>query len=91
MKALLERGIGEVMEEFKNFLESSTIGLHQVFTKEMWAQAGNVVVSIALIIIYVYFFGQPSLQKFVDKGIIIIKKDQRTSDIPPPGKFRFRI
>ena len=54
----------------------------------MWAQAGNVVVSIALIVIYAYVFGQPSLQKFVDKGIIIIKKDQRTSDIPPPGKFR---
>ena len=58
---------------------------------EMWAQAGNVVVSIALIIIYAYFFGQPSFQKFMDKGIIIIKKDQRTLDIPPPGKFRFRI
>ena len=53
----------------------------------MVAQAGNVVVSIALIIIYAYFFGQPSLQKFVDKGIIIIKKDQRRSNIPPPGKF----
>ena len=52
----------------------------------MWAQAGNVVVSIALIVIYAYVFGQPSLQKFVNKGIIIIKKDQGTSDIPPPGK-----
>ena len=52
----------------------------------MWAQAGNLIVSIALIIIYAYFFGQPSLQKFVNKGIIIIKKDERTLDIPPPGK-----
>ena len=56
----------------------------------MWAQTGNLIVSIALIIIYAYFFGQPSLQKFVNKGIIIIKKDERTSDIPPPGKRYYR-
>ena len=80
-KALLQRGIGEVMEDIKNF------GL-KVFTKEVRAQAGNVAVSIILIIIYAHFFGKPSFDKYVNEGIIIIKKDQRTLEIPPPGKFR---
>ena len=54
---------------------------------EMWAQAGNVVVSIALLIIYAYWFGQPSLQKYLDNGVIVIKWEERTSNIPPPCKF----
>ena len=54
---------------------------------KMWAQAGNVVVSIALLIIYAYWFGQPSLQKYLDNGVIVIKWEERTSDIPPPCKF----
>ena len=43
---------------------------------KMWAQAGNVVVSIALIIIYAYWFGQPSLQKYLDNGVIVIKWEE---------------
>ena len=57
----------------------------------MWAQAGNVAVSIVLIIIYAYFFGQPSFNKYVKDGIIIIKNKERTSDMPPPRKFRYII
>ena len=55
----------------------------------MWSKAGNVAVSIALIIIYAYFFGQPSLQKYTNNGVIIIKKEEKTLDMPPPRKFRY--
>ena len=54
----------------------------------MWSRVGNVAVSFALIIIYAYLFGKPSFQRYVKKGIIIIKNKEKTSNIEPPGKFR---
>ena len=54
----------------------------------MWEHAGNTVFSIVLIIIYAYFFGQYSVQKYFEKGVIILIHEENTL-IPPPGtKYR---
>ena len=45
----------------------------------------NVVINIILIIIYVYFFGQHSLKRFLDKSVIITEHEEKQELIDPPG------
>ena len=45
----------------------------------------NVVINIILIIIYVYFFGQHSLKRFLDKSVIITEHEEKQDTIDPPG------
>ena len=52
---------------------------------KIWTWA-HVFVNIILLIIYFYFFGQPSLSRFTKKGVIIVKDEENTETIPPPGK-----
>ena len=49
-----------------------------------WA---HVAVHIILVIIYACFFGQYSVNRYTDKGIIIIRKEERNSSIPQPGQI----
>ena len=56
-----------------------------LFKMKIWTLA-HVFVNIILLIIYFYFFGQPSLRRFAKKGVIIIKDEEHTETIPPPGK-----
>ena len=46
----------------------------------------RVLVSIVLLIIFTYFFGEHSISKYLDKGVIIIKQQDKTSNIPAPSK-----
>ena len=65
---------------------SSSRPLHcNLFKMKIWSWA-HVFVNIILLIIYFYFFGQPSLRRFAKKGVIIIKDEENTETIPPPGK-----
>lgn len=50
----------------------------------MW---GRVVANSFLLIIYAYFFGQHSLRKYLDKGVVIVKLEEESSSISPPGEF----
>ena len=45
----------------------------------------NVVINIILIIIYVYFFGQHSVKRFLDKSVIITEHEEKQQLIDPPG------
>ena len=45
----------------------------------------NVVINIILIIIYVYFFGQHSVKRFLDKAVIITEHEEKQKLIDPPG------
>ena len=45
----------------------------------------NVVINIILIIIYVYFFGQHSLKRFLNKSVIITEHEEKQELIDPPG------
>ena len=47
-----------------------------------WA---HVAVNVILVIIYACYFGQHSILKYADKGIIIIKKDVKDATVPQPG------
>ena len=54
----------------------------------MWIYAGNTVASIVLIILYAFFFGYPSIQKYFDRGVIIIKYEEKISEAQP-GKVSY--
>ena len=45
----------------------------------------NVAVSIVLVAVYIYFFGQHSVQKFLNKSVIITENEENQDAISPPG------
>ena len=45
----------------------------------------NVGVNIVLVICFVYFFGQDSMKRYLDKGVIITEKIEKEASIAPPG------
>ena len=48
----------------------------------------NIVVNIILLIIYIYFFGQHSFNKYFEYGIIVVKYEEKSNnEISPPGWF----
>ena len=42
-------------------------------------------VNVVLLILYAYFFGQHSVEKYLKKGVTITKVDERQSQIKTPG------
>ena len=46
----------------------------------------NFVVSLALLIIYIYFFGQQSIRRYLASEVIIIEQEEKDVSIPQPGK-----
>ena len=45
----------------------------------------RIFVNIVLLIIYCYIFGQYSIRKYLDKGVITIKQQDESSNIPAPS------
>ena len=54
----------------------------------MWVIISNVVVNIILISFYAVYFGYDSIQKYLDDGVIIIKRNDKTAVISPMSKFK---
>ena len=52
----------------------------------MWAHA-NVCVSAILLIIYIFIFGQQSINKYTKKGVIIVSDEEKTDSILAPGIY----
>ena len=50
----------------------------------MWSRF---LVNLGLLAFYVYYFGAPSMKKYMEKGIIIIKTEETHSSITPPGIY----
>ena len=48
--------------------------------------AANIAVSMILFIMYVSMFGQNSIERFLEKKIIITEHEEKPSSMPPPGK-----
>ena len=46
----------------------------------------NVAVNIILLIIYIYCFGQHSVSKYLADGVIVVKYEEVSTNISPPGK-----
>ena len=51
----------------------------------------HVAVNIGLVIIFVYFFGQNSVRKYLDNAVIVSKQEETATSIPPPGKKIFSM
>ena len=47
----------------------------------------KVVINIILFILYIFFFGKYSIQKYLNKGVIIINEEENPEYIPPPGEM----
>ena len=45
----------------------------------------NIAVSMILFIMYVSMFGQNSIERFLEKKIIITEHEEKPSSMPPPG------
>ena len=45
----------------------------------------NIGVNIVLVICFVYFFGQDSIKRYLDKGVIISEKIEKQASMTPPG------
>ena len=54
----------------------------------MWARF---LVNLSLLAFYVYYFGAPSMKKYMEKGILIIKTEETHSSITPPGIYPFFV
>ena len=45
----------------------------------------NMVVSAILLVTYVYFFGQKSIRRYLEKSVIITEQEEKHAFIPQPG------
>ena len=45
------------------------------------------VISIILLLTYSYFFGQKSIQRYLERKILITEHEEKPLSIPPPGKI----
>ena len=53
--------------------------------KEKSKLIAKVGINIALFILYIFFFGKYSIQKYLNKGVIIINEEENPEYITPPG------
>ena len=47
--------------------------------------SAHICINIVLIVIYIYYFGLPSIKKYGHKGVIIVMEEDKESQIIPPG------
>ena len=47
----------------------------------------NAAVSFSLLFIYVYFFGQQSIQRYMRRSVIVIEEEEKDVLIPSPGNL----
>ena len=59
--------------------------------KEKSKLIAKVGINIALFILYIFFFGKYSIQKYLNKGVIIINEEENPEYITPPGKMLHNI
>ena len=47
--------------------------------------SSHICINIVLIVIYIHYFGLPSIKKYVHKGVIIVMEEDKEYQIIPPG------
>ena len=45
-------------------------------------------INVILLLIYLYFFGQKSIQRYLDNAVFITEKEEYPVNIMPPGKTK---
>ena len=53
--------------------------------KEILKTAMNIFINSVLLILYVFFFGLQSIQKYLDYGVTIVNQEEKPAAIQPPG------
>ena len=48
-------------------------------------EVDKVIVNVLLLSVYVFFFGQQSIKKYVDKSVFITKREENSLVRPGPG------
>ena len=56
-----------------------------IFVKPSYQVVAHIVLNIALVILYGIFFGQQSVRKYLDKGVIITKQKDTSSSVISPS------
>ena len=52
-------------------------------------EADKVIVNVLLLSVYVIFFGQQSIQKYVDKNVFITQHEENSLVSPGPGNVYY--
>ena len=71
----------------QQFSPDSTYSCGNRMEKEKSKLIAKVGINIALFILYIFFFGKYSIQKYLNKGVIIINEEENPEYIPPPGEI----
>ena len=56
----------------------------KIFVNPSYQVVAHIVLNIALVILYGIFFGQQSVRKYLDKGVIITKQKDTSSSVISP-------
>ena len=62
--------------------KNTTMDILGCWSMRLFVKVG---VNLVLLILYAYFFGQHSVEKYLKKGVTITKVDERQSQIKTPG------
>ena len=54
--------------------------------KEFVKAVSHIVVIFALFMIYAQYFGQQSVQRYLEEGVTTVKYKETLGAIPPPGR-----
>ena len=51
----------------------------------------NIFINSVLLILYVFFFGLQSIQKYLDYGVTIVNQEEKPATILPPGMYQSKL
>ena len=53
--------------------------------------AANILINFILLMIYIFCFGQHSIRRYLENGVIVVQYEEKPTVINPPGKLAITI
>ena len=53
--------------------------------------AANILINFILLMIYIFCFGQHSIRRYLENGVIVVQYEEKPTVISPPGKLAITI
>ena len=53
--------------------------------------AANILINFILLMIYIFCFGQHSIRRYLENGVIVVQYEEKPTVISPPGKLAISI
>ena len=53
--------------------------------------SANILINFILLMIYIFCFGQHSIRRYLENGIIVVQYEEKPTVISPPGKLAISI